>query len=148
LIENRFRADPHRRAYAGHSLGGLFGAYALLSKPNLFRYYILSSPSFWFDEHAIWQLERDFATDHHDLPANIYVTIGSLEHPGTAGGSRFEMVKDVRTFESRLTQRHYPNLRVRALVLDGATHETVFPAAFLNGMLWHFASDRTIPYGY
>ncbi len=148
LIESRFRADSHRRAYAGHSFGGLFGAYALLSKPDLFRYYILSSPSFWFHENVIWQFERDFAQRHRDLPANVYVTIGGLERPGTAGGPRYEMVRDVRTFESRLTKHRYPGLRIRALVVEGATHETVFPTAFLNGMLWHFAKDRTIPYGY
>jgi uncharacterized protein len=148
LIESRYRADSRRRAYAGHSFGGLFGAYALLTKPSLFRYYILSSPSFWFDEHAIWRFESDFAKGHRDLPANVYVTIGSLERPGTSVGSRYEMVNDVRTFESRLAQRRYPGLRIRALVLDGTSHETVFPEAFLNGMLWHFASDRTIPYAY
>jgi uncharacterized protein len=148
LIERRYRAHASRRAYAGHSLGGLFGAYVLLTQPKLFRYYILSSPSFWFDEHAVWKLERDFAQRHRDLAANVYVTIGSLERPGTRAGSKYEMVKDVLTFGSTLSQRGYPSFRIRTFVMEGATHETVFPTAFLNGMLWHFARDKGVQYGY
>jgi predicted alpha/beta superfamily hydrolase len=55
-IEARYRADPQRRALGGHSLGGLFGAYALLTKPELFQHYILSSPSLWFHENVTWNL--------------------------------------------------------------------------------------------
>jgi predicted alpha/beta superfamily hydrolase len=148
MIESRFRADAGRRAYAGHSFGGLFGAYALLNKPNLFRYYILSSPSFWFNGHSLWQIEKDFAKSHRDLPANVYVAIGGLERPGNAAGSKYEMVGDVDTFASKLAARGYPSLRLRSLVVEGSSHETAFPAAFLNGMLWHFARDRSIPWGY
>lgn len=139
LIESTYRVDPVRRAYAGHSLGGLFGAYVLLKKPELFRYYVLSSPSFWFDEHVTWKLEEAYAEAHSDLSANVYVAIGGLEAP---------MVPDVRTFVSKLEARDYRNLRIRALVVDGAAHETVFPTALMNGLLWHFAKDRGVPYGY
>jgi uncharacterized protein len=139
LIESTYRADPARRAYAGHSLGGLFGAYVLLKKPELFRYYVLSSPSFWFDEHVTWNLEEAYAEAHSDLPADVYVAIGGLEGP---------MVPDVRTFVSKLEARDYRSLKVRALVVDGAAHETVFPTALMNGLLWHFAANRQIPYGY
>jgi uncharacterized protein len=148
LIEGAFRTDPSRRAYAGHSLGGLFGAYVLLTKPELFRYYALSSPSFWFDEHVTWELEQAYAEQHADLLADVYVSIGSLEHPGGAPGALYEMIADVETFESKLEARAYPSLRIRSRVVDGATHETVFPTALMNGLLWHFARDRDVPYGY
>jgi hypothetical protein len=148
LVEGTFRTDPTRRAYAGHSLGGLFGAYVLLTKPELFRYYVLSSPSFWFDEHVTWELEQAYAEQQADLLAAVYVSIGSLEHPNGAPGALYEMVADVETFESKLEAREYASLRIRSRVVDGATHETVFPTALMNGVLWHFASNRDVPHGY
>jgi predicted alpha/beta superfamily hydrolase len=148
LVEQRFRVDSKRRAYAGHSLGGLFGAYVLFNKPDLFCCYILSSPSLWYDEHVMWKLEQAYAEKHQDLQASIYVAIGSLEHPHRPRGSTYEMVKDVQTFESKLRLRKYASLKIRSAVIDGATHETAFPTALMNGVLWHFAKNRQIPFGY
>jgi len=37
VIESEFKADPKRRILAGHSLGGLFTAFALFEEPGLFR---------------------------------------------------------------------------------------------------------------
>ncbi|MBL2545334.1 alpha/beta hydrolase, partial [Klebsiella pneumoniae] len=34
MIDARYRTDPARRAYAGHSYGGLFGAYVLTTRPD------------------------------------------------------------------------------------------------------------------
>jgi uncharacterized protein len=147
LIESQFRADPKRRAYAGHSLGGLFGAYVLLKKPQLFRHYILSSPSFWFDSHVIEKIEQAYADSHRDLDASVYVAIGGLEQPRT-GKVRYDMVQDVLDFETRLASHRYPSLMLRAVVIDGANHETAFPTALMNGILWHFARDRSLAFGY
>ena len=145
-IEQRYRADPARRALAGHSYGGLFGAYALFARPALFRYYILSSPSFWFHRHSMWQTERAYAAAYRDLQASVYMGIGSLEKPPS--GSPYEMVKDVQTFDAVLRSRRYPGLELRTKVFPGATHETVVPSVMLNGLLWHFATDRSRPYDY
>jgi predicted alpha/beta superfamily hydrolase len=148
FVEGKFRVDSKRRAYAGHSLGGLFGAFVLLNRPDLFCCYILSSPSLWYDGHVIWRFEESYSEKHEDMPASVYIAIGSLEHPRRPGGSPHEMVQDVRNFERRLRQRKYPNLRIRSSVVDGGTHETVFPTALMNGLLWHFAKNREIPFGY
>lgn len=147
LIESQFRADPERRAYAGHSFGGLFGAYVLLTKPQLFRFYILSSPSFWYDSHVIQRFDRTYAEGNRDLNARVYVTIGGLESPST-GKARYDMVQDVRDFGARMKSRRYPSLQLRTAVIEGANHETVFPAALMNGILWHFARDRSLAFDY
>lgn len=148
MVEATYRADPEQRTLAGHSFGGLFGAYALFAEPGLFHNYILSSPSFWFHRDVMFDLERDYAASHKALPGNVYIGIGSLEHPHRPHGSEHEMVEGVRMFERVLHSRKYPDLNIRTGVIDGATHETAFPAVLMNGLLWHFASQRDIPYGY
>ncbi|MGD2131913.1 MAG: alpha/beta hydrolase-fold protein [Maricaulaceae bacterium] len=148
LIETTYRADPERRAIAGHSLSGLFGAHALFSRPELFDGYIISSPSLWFHNEGMFETEAAFAETHDDLDAQVYLGIGSLEHPHRYRGMQYEMVEHTHRFAAALESRGYPSLEVRAREVDGAIHETAYSTTFLNGMLWLYANDRDIPWGY
>lgn len=141
MIDSRYRTDSHQRAYAGHSLGGLFGAYVLLNNPRLFQHYILVSPSFWFADHFAWKLEKSYAQSHSDLPARVYIAIGSRETPQGTRGLDFDMVQDVQEFQRRLQSRNYPNLKSTTAVIEGTTHETVYPTALMNGLMLFFAID-------
>lgn len=147
-IETRYRADPQRRVLGGHSLGGLFGAYVLFERPGLFEGYILSSPSFWFDEREAWNIEAAYADGHDDLEGRVYVSIGGLEHPNRPGGPANDMVADVFEFERRLLSRNYEGLEIRATSVEGANHETVFPTVLMNGVLWHFNAKPDVPFGF
>ncbi|MCL2913210.1 hypothetical protein L2725_05350 [Shewanella corallii] len=51
---------------AGHSLGGLFGAYVLKQNPELFDAYHLFSPSLWWDEQVL--VNSISATDSSHKP--------------------------------------------------------------------------------
>ena len=48
-IDRRYRTAP-LRVLVGHSLGGLFAAYAIGHRPELFTGYILMEPSLWWNE--------------------------------------------------------------------------------------------------
>ena len=81
FVENRFRADPARRVFLGHSYGGLLGAQILFTDPGLFQAYILGSPSFWYDKRHIMGMEANYARTHRDLPADVFMYIGGWEFP-------------------------------------------------------------------
>ncbi len=51
--ETGLPVDPARRTLWGHSFGGLFTLYALLSRPGAFNRYAAISPSIWWDEALI-----------------------------------------------------------------------------------------------
>src|SRR3569623_873506 len=53
------QSEGGERILYGHSLGGLFGAHALLTRPDSFSAFIVSSPSLWWDGFSIF----------HKLPA-------------------------------------------------------------------------------
>jgi len=58
IIERKYPTND-MRTIIGHSMGGLFTLYTMLSRPDLFRYYLASSP--WLlneDEPLITELER------------------------------------------------------------------------------------------
>jgi predicted alpha/beta superfamily hydrolase len=54
-IDWKYPVSGHNMLF-GHSLGGLFGMYALIREPGLFSSYLLGDPSFWWDNHFIYPL--------------------------------------------------------------------------------------------
>lgn len=138
FVERKFRADPGRRIFMGHSYGALLGAQILLTEPDLFKDYILGSPSLWYDNHVLWKFEADYAKAHRDLRANVFFYVGAFEaaRPNDRRYNRKrDMVKDLATFEQRLRKRAYNNLRIRSEVLAEENHLTVFPAGFTRGLI-------------
>ncbi len=139
LIEEEYRADPANRTLAGQSLGGSFGAWVVLTRPDLFKNYILTSPSLWFNDNEIFDLEARYAAAHDDLTANVYFAVGSMERKGN--GMRNDMVGDQVEFVRRLRARNYPSLRLKDDIVEGALHVTTFPIGFTNGAQWLFHTN-------
>lgn len=136
FVEGRFRTDPKRRVYMGHSYGGLLGAHFLFTRPTTFSHYILGSPSLWFDKRHMFDVEQRYAAANKDLPANVFLYIGAFETV-KAGDARYidtDMVGDMRRFEQALKARGYPGLTLASTVIDGEDHLTVFPSGFTRGI--------------
>lgn len=138
LIAGHYRADMTRKVFAGHSLGGLFGSYVLLTRPAMFQHYILGSPSLWFDKRSILRHEQDYARDHRDLPAKVMMYTGMYETygPDPRNFKDVDMVGDMRAFERLLESRRYPGLSVDSQVIADEDHLSVFPALISRGLLW------------
>lgn len=138
LIERTYRADPRRRSLAGQSYGGLFGIWVMFKQPELFQNYILTSASLWYNQKAMFDAEAAYAKSHTDLKANLYMAIGSTEHPGGCGDAPSQcpdganMVAQQAQMLKRLASRKYKNLTLHGKVVDGAFHTTTFPV----GLLW------------
>lgn len=138
LVAANYAADMSRTVFVGHSYGGLFGSYVLLTKPELFSSYILGSPSLWFNNHEALELEASYAQHHTDLPAKVMMYAGEFETPGS-GPRNFnsvDLVGDMQSFEKRLESRRYPGLSVESKVLADEDHLTIFPALVSRGLLW------------
>ena len=145
LIAREYRVDMRRKVYIGHSLGGLFGSYVLLTKPAMFSHYVLGSPSLWFDRRMIFDLEKHYASAQRDLPARVLLSIGAYETIGDDPRHlKADMVGDMHRFERALESRGYPGLRVDSEVLPDEDHLTVLPRTITHGLLW--ALPGTGPY--
>ena len=149
--------------YAGHSLGGLFGAYTLFERPATFRGYALASPSIWWDDREMLRREATYAAAHDDLDATVVVTVGGHETP--AGRERavehlpafarrpplaspHDLVADAAAFVDALAGRGYPSLRVHHRTLADEHHTTVPPVAIGHGLRVLFGApgaDELVP---
>jgi hypothetical protein len=134
----QLNADPKKLVFVGHSYGGLFGAYVLLTKPELFSAYILGSPSLWFNKHEILNYEKSYAASNRDLQARVVMYAGEFETYGPTPRhfKTTDLVGSMRSFEAQLKRRNFPSLEIRSYVLPGEDHLTVFPTLVSRGLLW------------
>ena len=75
-IDRNYRTRPYR-VLIGHSLGGLFAVYALLNRPEVFKGYIVTSPSLWWDDQALLKAAQPFFAAHGNLRADLYMTMAN-----------------------------------------------------------------------
>ncbi|AOT06411.1 alpha/beta hydrolase [Pseudoalteromonas luteoviolacea] len=126
LIIRSFRVDESRKTFVGHSYGGLLGTYILLHQPSLFESYILGSPSFWYDNRVIFEMERHYAEHNESLPAIARYYIG---------GNEGAMVTDLKAFVDILDKRQYQNFDYGYKVISNASHFSVFALLLTEGLI-------------
>lgn len=138
LLQGLYRVDMARSTYIGHSYGGLFGAYVMLTAPALFSRYALGSPSLWFDRRVMFEIEAAYAASHADLPTQLMMYCGAYEtlRPGPRYFKTGDMVRDIRDFERVLRSRHYKSLKLGSQVIADEDHFTVFPSLVTRALLW------------
>lgn len=122
FIDANYATVRGDRTLVGHSYGGLFAAWNLVTEPPLFQRYIIVSPSLWYAKRWIFGLKYPRRID-----ARVYLAVGSSE-----GNSEHDMVVDLRRFAQKL--RTIPGISVSFASLDGETHNSVFPRALSNGL--------------
>ena len=133
-MADNYRVDKSNRTFVGNSLGGLFGAYMLMTKPQLFKNYILGSPSFWFNDQFIFRLEQQFKKNMPSINANVFIAIGDRENKKQE--SHYDMVQDAKTFYHNMAAWQQPNLHTKLVIIAGAKHQTAFPTTAIQGLYW------------
>ncbi len=138
FISTEYDADMDRKVFIGHSYGGLLGSYILLTKPQMFSAYILSSPSLWFDQRSIINIESEYSRSHSSLNARVMMYAGEYEGPGPTPRhfTSVDLAGDMQRFEKRLQKRGYEGFTIDSIVLPDEDHLTVYPAAVSRGLLW------------
>lgn len=134
MIDARYRTDPARRAFAGHSYGALFGAYVLTTRPDMFSTYILSSPSLWFDQLLLPRMQDDAVVPTR--PTRVLLSVGSYEtdRPGPRYSTGNDMLRQTADFTAQL-ERSGRMLQVDNVVIDGEDHLTVYPRVITRALL-------------
>ncbi|KKJ77874.1 hypothetical protein WH95_05475 [Kiloniella litopenaei] len=133
FIEKNYRTNS-TRIFTGQSLGGSFGTWVLLTKPELFSHYILTSPSLWYKDNMIFDIEKKYAQKNDTLAAKVYFAIGGLETK--ENGMHYDMVEDLKSFTKQLAARNYKQFEMKSEIIEGTTHKATYPVGFTKGLLW------------
>jgi predicted alpha/beta superfamily hydrolase len=119
FIDKHYKTTTDR-GLSGHSLGGLFVGYCLLTEPTLFNRYGLNSPAFWWNNNEMLSIENSFAKNNSSLSANIFYSVGALEGE--------MMIAPITAFTNSLKSHNYKGLTLNSQIFDGETHLSVVPA--------------------
>jgi predicted alpha/beta superfamily hydrolase len=126
FVERRFATDPSDRTIIGHSYGGLFATYVLLTQTSLFKRYVIVSPSLWYSDRIAFQMEEAAAANGMPSNVNVFLSVGALEDS--------RMPNDLHALYDRLKRRHHRGLKLDIQVFGGERHDSVFPGAVSRGL--------------
>lgn len=133
-VEARYPTAPER-ALIGYSLGGLFAMYAMFESPSTFTHYLLGSPSLYWNDEVMFQVEQAYADKHKDLKARVFLSAGVDERPA-------KHVGNVMKFAEVLRDRNYPGLELQRDIFPNQTHTSGLGATLGRGLLWLFGSAK------
>ncbi|NOU51955.1 alpha/beta hydrolase [Pseudoalteromonas sp. JBTF-M23] len=126
-VEKTFRTKPQARSYFGFSLGGLFGTYALLTQPDMFKNYILGSPSIWRFAPELFA-QQSANLKNKNLNINVFISYGEQEK---------ELSGHIDEFVTTLKSQRYPSIsKVEHVVIDAAGHSDSFPIMGAKSIKW------------
>ena len=120
-IEGAYHADPARRGWMGHSLGGLFGAWSLQAAPDLFRDLILIAPAVWWNQSEVTKAGFPAVPDRL---GRVFVAYGTSESVSIVGPTQ--------RLVGALDAAGYTPI---AMSYEGADHHSVLPPAFWDGVV-------------
>jgi predicted alpha/beta superfamily hydrolase len=149
-VGRRFsEADTSRTILFGHSLGGLFASYALLTRPGAFTAFVASSPSLWWDGFAVFShlegfSERlaalavppvvllDVGAKEQDLPQEVPAPLQLTLEEVQAMVVNARMVDGLADFVEKLRAAGLTGLAHTPF--KDEDHSTVVPAAIMRGL--------------
>lgn len=121
-VNARFKVDQDQRSLVGHSFGGMFGVYALFTRPQLFQHVVAISPSLWWRDRYLMEPERAFTQKAHAGKLNLThssltLLIGDREMP--------QEIQDARALQMRLQALSQYGLRSDFQVEPGEDHMSI-----------------------
>ena len=131
-IDRSYRTRPYR-VLVGHSYGGLFSVYALLNRPEVFKGYIIGSPSLWWQDQVLVKAAPPFFAAHHDLQADIYMSMAN--EGGTMLGGAWKL-------SAALEEAKLPYVRWQFKRFPDEEHGTVSYMSTYEGLQAVFAGYR------
>jgi hypothetical protein len=132
FIEDNYRTSAEERTLWGHSLGGQFTLFTMLTATDTFDNYIASAPAVNED---IMNFEARYAANHNDMPVDFYLASGGLDHLSVGG----------RKFVEQFSSRDYPSLKFDYVFPEHENHGTIQPTAYMNGLRMVLDSAVQLP---
>lgn len=131
LVERRFPVDRTRQGLWGHSYGGLFVLDSLFAAPASFQHYYPASPSLWWQNGLLLELEKQLPAD---AQAQVVIMRGGAEgrrHRGRGGKASQARASVPANALPQMIERldQLPGLQVRYQEIPDLEHGPMLPAS-------------------
>lgn len=142
LINSMLPIDEEQESLAGHSMGGLFSLYTLFTAPDLFDKYIAASPSLYWADEAMFDMEQTFADSREVLGKEVYISammnetggiFESIGLPSWWDDSLDEKGVNYVYRIGRQLKRHFPEAAIRLQAFPNEDHNSGAGVALHHG---------------
>ncbi len=116
----------------GHSFSALFGLTSLFRGCTTFDKWLLASPSIWWDDRAVLDIEAAYAKEHTNLSANVFACYGGDEMDKDE--TYFRMGQNVEELVSTLQGHNYPDLTLQHRAIAATGHASSVGGAVSAGL--------------
>ena len=123
-VENKYASDAENRGYFGYSLGGLFGTYVLLNEPELFKKYLIGSPSLWWDDYLLSKELVEMKAENLKSINSIFIA-AEEEGPQLRGYTEIKM---------QILEKKQDSLQLETVIILGEDHMTAIPSTIVKGL--------------
>lgn len=127
FIHATFTVDTEREVLGGHSLAGLLSLYTLFTKPDSFDAYIAASPSIYWADEAIFDIEKNYVDEEASSKAVLFMSVGTAEDPW---GITLDYVSRMA---ERIKERSYHCKKFKMKKFRRENHSSVIGPAFKEG---------------
>ncbi len=129
FIEKKYRTNKDK-TIIGQSLGGLLATEILLKKPTLFNKYIIISPSLWWNNGSLLNLNSNLWTANFSQQTDIYIGVGKEGLTPTEIPRVMEV--DANLLTEKIKGTKSKNLNVFFDYLAQENHATILHQAVSN----------------
>ena len=134
-VDRNYRTRPYR-VLAGHSLGGLFTVYTLVSEPKLFNAYIAVDPTLAWNNQSVVAKAEAWGKGTKEFPGDLYMTAAGESGTGMAV---------VHRFCAALEEKPIQKFRWTLLEMPEETHNSIVHLSLYSGLDkifdgWHLAN--------
>jgi len=140
-LRDKYRMSDETTLW-GHSGGGMFCVFALLSRPTKFRNFICGSPSLNASNFAIFEMEDRVAKSKGDLPASLFLAVGEGEVLEGNGISEWGVASSTARFAEILKIRNYRSLQLGFRILPDHKHGPAWTGVLDTGLRWLYTPSR------
>lgn len=118
----------------GHSYGGVFVLYTLMTQPNLFQHYITADPSLWVQNGSIFKQAQQFIQQDPQLPPTTLWLINSKQKRPMLMAKKNNQVSNNAYTLSQVFSTHIHGLKVQHDFYPNETHGSLFAKSLLMAL--------------
>lgn len=137
-IERNYKTNK-TKTLIGQSLGGLLATEILLKKPNLFNKYVIISPSLWWDNGSLLNLDSKILDGSFSQPTTVCIAVGKEGLTPTTIPRIME--DDAKLLVNKIKASKSKNLTVLFDFLPEEDHATIMHQAVANAFKHLYSTD-------
>ncbi|WP_433765845.1 alpha/beta hydrolase [Flavobacterium ginsenosidimutans] len=139
FIEKKYKTN-HSKTIIGQSLGGLLGTEILLKKPTLFNKYVIVSPSLWWNNGSLLDLDSEMLKENFNQQIDIYIAVGKEGLTPTEIPRVMEV--DANLLAEKLKESKSKNVKVYFDYFPEENHGTILHPAVSNSFKFFYPKSK------